>query len=230
MAFRFLRSSDLHILAGIGTFYVFGYLLNNTFELTRLNDPFRWNWWFFNEAIVMYAFYLLGVLLRRRGVFHSGADNLLRDSGLAVAAALVVWITYDLNQGPFALNIPAVVILASGHGHILWFPITAVIGSLGILLLGRLSVGIGWMSFLGQNALILFCLNGVFYHHLNGPFAGWFVGSMPQGGLSVGLAAALGTALSLLIALPILLALSRWVPQLTGRPSAEGPLLPPLQK
>lgn len=230
IAFRYLRSSDARIIAAMVAFYVVGYALNDRFELTRLGDPWRWNWWFLNEAIVMYAFYLFGVLLRRRHFLQTETIHPLGLAGLAVAAVVAVWATYDLNQGPFALGIPAVVILASGHGHMLWFPVTAVVGSLGILLLGRLSANIGWLGFLGRNALIFFCLNGVFYHHLNGPFAGWFAASMPQSGLSVSLAAMLGTAASLLIAWPILLFLARWVPQLTGRPDADGPLLPRLLK
>lgn len=226
VAFRYLRGSDLRIIAAAVVFYVAGYLLNREVEVFRLGDPMSWNWWFLHEAIAVYAFYLLGVLMRRRGVLAAPARPAVL-AAWALAAMAVVWLTYDLNQGPFRL-IQAVVILASGHGHMLWFPLTAVAGSIAVLALARLAPAAGWLTFMGRNALILFCLNGVVYHHLNGPLAKWFAAAMPASGLAVLGYALLTTALSLAAAVPLVLLLDRWVPQLVGRPAAEGPLLPRL--
>ena len=228
LVFRHVRASDRRIAVAAVLFYVIGFVVNERFELTRLGDPWRWNWWFFNEAVVMYAFYLVGVLLRRQRFLLAEKINMLPLAVLALAAVLLVFLTYDLNQGPFRLGIEAVVIVGSGHGHMLWFPLTAIAGSLAILFLGRLSTGIGWMALPGRNALILFCLNGFFYHHLNGPFASWFNASLPQGAIPVAAAAIGATVASLLIAWPVLVALRHWFPQLTGRPRVDGPLLPRL--
>ena len=228
LVFRHMRVSNWRIAVAAILFYVVGFVVNERFELTRLGDPWRWNWWFFNEAVVMYAFYLLGVLLRRQRFLLAEKINMPALAVLALVAVLGVFLTYDLNQGPFSLGIPAVVIVGSSHGHMLWFPLTAIAGSLAILFLGRLSTGIGWMALPGRNALILFCLNGFFYHHLNGPFASWFGASLPQGGAPVTAAAIAATAASVLIAWPVLVALRHWFPQLTGRPGVDGPLLPRL--
>ena len=82
----------------------------------------------------------------------------------------MVFLTYDLNQGPFRLKIPAVVILASAHGNIFWFPLTAVAGTVMTLLLAQITPAAAWMNYMGRNALtICIGLNGVFYHHINGP-------------------------------------------------------------
>jgi acyltransferase len=139
-----------------------------------------------------------------------------------------VLITYDLNQGPFRMKIEAVVILAAAHGHVLWFPLTALAGTLAVLALGKLLERAAWMAYLGRNALILFCLNGLVYHHVNGPFAAWFMSGMPQDGWSVAASAALLSFLSIALAVPLVAALNRWLPQLVGRPTASGPLLPRL--
>jgi hypothetical protein len=66
------------------------------------------------------------------------------------------------------------------------------------------------------------------YHHINGPFAAWFVSAMPASGWSVMLTAALLSTVSIALAAPLLLLFNRWVPQLVGRPAQSGPLLPRL--
>lgn len=227
VVFRFLRESTLRILLAILVFHVVGYTLNRRFDLFAPGDFGKPNWWLIYEAIPMYAFYLLGALLGRRG-FLSGAAGPAWLASAALAAITLVYATYDLNQGPFRLKIDAVVILAGAHGHWLWFPLTALAGTAAILLLAKLAEGFGWLRFLGANALILMGLNGVFYHHLNGPFAAWFIAAMPASGWSVALAAALFSAASIGLAVPLVLVFNRWIPQLVGRPRAQGPLLPRL--
>ncbi len=224
--FRFLRASDVRIVAAIVGFYVAGYLLNREIELFAGGDFGRPSWWFMNEAIVVYAFYLLGVMIRRRNVLARPATPLAVTAVAAAAIALVA-LTYDLNTGPFRL-IPAVVILVSGHGHMLWFPLTAAAGSIAVLALARLSPPAAWMIWMGRNALILFCLNGIVYHHLNGPLAQAFASAAPASGWVVLLYGVAVTAASLAVAAPLVLLLNRWVPQLVGRPSVEGPLMPRL--
>ena len=223
--FRFLRASDLRILAAAAVFYLAGYALNREVQFF---DPGRsmTNYWLFNEAPVVYAFYLLGVVLRRRGFLTGPVRPALLAAG-GLAALAVVALTYDLNRGPFRL-IEAVVILASGHGHLLWFPLTAIAGSLMVLLLARLSPPAAWMTFMGRNALTLFCLNGVVYHHVNGPLAAWTKETLGLSAISVFGVGAAATAVSLALAVPVVLLFNRALPQLIGRPRERGPLLPNL--
>jgi acyltransferase len=226
-AFRFLRGSDARIVVAIAVFYLAGYALNSRFQFFQPGNFALPNWWIAYEAITMYAFYLAGVLVRRRG-WLSGDVSLIIPALLAIVGFALVLITYDLNEGPFRLNIEAVVILAAAHGHILWFPLTALAGSLGVLALGKLLESADWMAWLGQNALILFCLNGVVYHHINGPFAAWFAANMPPNGWAVTVAAALLSIASIALAVPLVMTLNRWLPQLVGQPTMQGPLLPRL--
>jgi acyltransferase len=225
--FRFLRASDVRILLAIVVFYLVGYALNSRFDLFQPGNYALPNWWVSYEAITMYAFYLAGVLVRRRG-WLAGSLSPIVPLLLTIVSVLVVLLTYDLNQGPFRLKIEAVVILAAAHGHVLWFPLTALAGSLGVLCLGKLFENARWMAYLGRNALILFCLNGLVYHHVNGPFAAWLTAAMPQDGWSVAGSAALLSIVSIALAMPLVEALNRWLPQLVGRPTISGPLLPRL--
>lgn len=227
IVFRFLRDSNLRILIAILAFYAVGYAVNLRFDLFAPGDLGKPNWWLMYEAVPMYAFYLTGVLLRRHG-FLAGAVRPTWPALGAIAALAVVYATYDLNQGPFRLNMDAVIILAAAHGHWLWFPLTALIGAAAILFLAKLAEPMLWMRYLGRNALILMGLNGLAYHHVNGPFTAWFVGAMPAGERSVTLAAASLSVLSIALAAPLVLLFNQWVPQLFGRPAQRGPLLPRL--
>jgi acyltransferase len=76
----------------------------------------------------------------------------------------------------------------------------------------------------------LFCLNGVFYHFFNGPFAEWFMQNYTATPFTVTLAGCLFTLVSLAACVPLVLLLERYVPQLVGRPAMRGPLLPALVK
>ncbi|HWA47009.1 MAG TPA: acyltransferase family protein [Dongiaceae bacterium] len=225
VVFRFLRDSTWRILGAMLAFYAVGYAINRRFDLFAPGDFGKPNWWLMYEAIPMYGFYLAGVLARRHGILAGAVRPAWLLLG-AVAALVFVCATYDLNQGPFRLKIEAVVILAAAHGHWLWFPLTALVGSAAILLLGKLTEQVAWMRYLGRNALILMGLNGVVYHHVNGPFAAWYVAAMPADGWSVALAAALLSAGSIALAAPLVLLFNQWVPQLVGQPTQKGPLLP----
>ena len=73
--------------------------------------------------------------------------------------------------------------------------------------------------------MILLCLNGVFFTFLNHRIAdAWLA---PQTHLPLLLWGAFVSAASILVCLPIVAGLNRWLPQLVGRPQARGPWLPP---
>ena len=225
--FRFLRGSDARILVAVVLFYLAGYALNSRFQFFQPGNYALPNWWIAYEAITMYALYLVGVLVRRWGWLSDDVAWFML-ALLAIIGFAIVLFTYDLNQGPFRMKIDAVVILAAAHGHILWFPLTALAGTLAVLALGKLLERADWMAWLGRNALTLFCLNGIVYHHVNGPFAAWFMGGMPQDGWVVAASAALLSLLSIALAVQLVATLNRWLPQLVGRPTVSGPLLPRL--
>lgn len=200
--------------------YLGGYYVNESYNFVAQQKSF----YFINEVPVVYLFYVCGVLLQRSGLLSREFKRVPLFCGALCCLALVS-LTYDLNEGPFRL-IQAVVIVLSGHGNIVLFPLTALIGSLFILLAAKASPNWKWLSFLGKNALSLFCLNGFFYHFVNPVTASWFTSTFTPTHLSISLYTTLMTVASLVFCLPMVYLLTTYLPQLMGKPSKKGPLLP----
>lgn len=225
-AFR-MFTSDARIIAGIVLFYIVGYLLNWHFDIV---NPIKgrvigWNYLFIHEAIIMYAFYLLGVLMNRKAFLRD-----VRAPMFLVPAAMIAFVTvlftYRLNSGLFSFPpIDAVVILFSSHGHFIWFPLTAVAGCLMVFFVARAMPAWTPMVWMGQNTLLLMCLNGIFYHYINPPMAKWVVDRLPGTPLTVWWVGCTVTVCSLAICMPLITLFKRWLPQLVGRPAVAGPLL-----
>ncbi len=226
-AFRFLKNSNVKILIAAIVFYVVGYLLNLKLDLF---NPLKgrivgWNYLFIHEAITLYAFYLMGIYLRRKQIFRDQVSTKVLVPG-AVVAFLTVLLTYQLNKGPFNFKVyNFVVIMFSSHGHMLLFPLTAIAGCVLILLIAGMTRAPKAIVWLGQNTLILMCLNGIFYHYINPPSAKWVLANLPNSALSIFGAGCVMTAGSLALCLPIVFVFTKYVPQLVGKPKLRGPLL-----
>ena len=225
-AFRFLKSNT-RILAGVFAFYVVGYWLNLKLDLF---NPLKgrvvgWNYLFIHEAITMYSFYLMGIYLRRKKFLMGRVSRKILIPGVIVTF-LAVLFTYKLNTGPFNFHVyNAVVILFSSHGHFIWFFITAVAGSFMMLFLAKITPSGKTIVWLGQNTLILMCLNGIFYHYVNGPVAKWILESLAGSGLTVFWVGFLMTMASLAACAPLIYLFNKFIPQLVGKPKINGPLL-----
>lgn len=215
--------STVRIIAVAVVCYIGGYLLNEHYFFFGQNMSF----WLLHEVPVVYAFYLVGVLLGRGGL--PGCISPAAGVAIFALALVAVHFTYDLNQGPFRY-LQAVIILLSGHGHFLWFPFTALAGSVMILALGRVLHNVSLLAFCGRNAIILLGLNGVFYHFINVPVAAWSVTNLPPDGWSVFFVSALVTLASFGLSLPVILGLNIALPQLVGKPRTAGRFFGPLIK
>ncbi len=217
-----LARTDKGLLLTALVCYAGGYWLNS--EYCFLLEGM--NFWFINEVPVVYSFYLVGVLMRRRGIL---LGRITRRKALlwGLGCMALVFFTYNLNHGPFRL-IQAVVIVFGAHGNFWLFPLTALAGSLGLLLLAKASGASALLQYMGRNVIIFFCLNGVFYHYFNGPFAEWYVAGFSGSGLSVFLVCSAMTVVSMAACLPALWFFNRYFPQLVGRPRVQGPILPRL--
>jgi len=223
-AFRFLKSNS-RILIGALIFYVVGYWLNLKLDIV---NPLKgrvigWNYLFIHEAITMYAFYLMGIYLRRKKFLIGKVSLKILVPG-AIVTFLIVLFTFRLNTGPFNFSVyDAVVIIFASHGNFLWFPVSAVAGSFLILFLAKLTPSQKTVVWMGQNTLILMCLNGVFYHYINGPVAKWVLETLSGSGFTVFCVGCLMTLLSLAACIPFIYLLDKFVPQLVGKPKLSGP-------
>ena len=225
-AFRFLKSNS-KILIGAVVFYVVGYWFNLKFDIF---NPMKqrvvgWNYLFIHEAITMYSFYLLGVYLRRKKFLMEKVSPKIVVPGLIVSF-LIVLFTYKLNNGPFNFNyFNSVVIFFSSHGNFFWFPITAIAGSFFVLFLAKITPSQKTIIFLGQNTLILMCLNGIFYHFINPRVAKLVVDTLSGSALTIFGVGSLMTVASLAFCVPLIYVFNKFVPQLVGKPKIAGPLL-----
>lgn len=220
--------SGARLLAAIAVFYLAGYFLNLYGDFLNLAKGRMLNFLFVHEAVTMYAFYLLGIFLRRKRFLMDSTAKAFPALG-AVAMTLTVLFTFPLNHGPFNFNYHnSVVIMMAAHGNIFWFPVTAVAGSLAVLFLGKLTPAVRPLTWLGSNTLVLMCLNGIFYHYIN-PWAGkWVFDHFSGHPAMIFLSGLIMTILSLMLCIPLVYFFTRCLPQLTGRPRASGPWLPAL--
>jgi len=222
--FRFFKS-DSKILIGAVVFYVIGYVLNWKIDFF---NPMKqrvvgWNYLYIHEAVTVYSFYLLGIYFRRKKFLMENVALKIQVPGVIIAFIIVLF-TYKLNQGPFVL-FNSVVIMLSSHGNFLLFPLTAVAGSVFILFLAKATPSQSTIAWLGQNALILFCLNGIFYHFINGRAAQWLVDNLSGSPLTIFGAGCLVTLASLALCIPFIFLFNKFVPQLVGKPRVSGPWL-----
>ena len=226
-AFRFIKDSNAKILIAAIVFYVVGYWLNLKLDLF---NPLKgriigWNYFFIHEAIILYAFYLMGIYLRRMRIFVDPVPMGILLPG-TVVTFLIVLFTYQLNTGPFSFHVyNYVVILFSSHGHILLFFITAIAGCALVLLVAGMTRTQKTIVWLGQNTLILMCLNGIFYHYINPPTAKWALANFPKSALSIFCIGLIVTVVSLALCMPFIFLFDRLVPQLVGKPKLRGLLL-----
>jgi acyltransferase len=226
-AFRFLKSSNLKILIGAVVFYVVGYWLNLKFDIV---NPMKgrligWNYLFIHEAITMYAFYLMGIYLRRKKFLMDKVSPKSVIPGVIITF-LIVLFTYNLNNGPFNFNyFNSVVIVFSSHGSFIWFPITAVVGSFFILFLAKITPSQKTILLIGQNTLLLMCLNGIFYHYINFRVAKWVVTNLSGSFLTILGVGCVMTVASLAVCIPLIYLFNKFVPQLVGKPKIKGPWL-----
>ena len=171
----------------------------------------------------MYAFYLMGIYLRRKKFLVDKVSPMNTIPGVVICF-LIVLFTYKLNTGPFNFSAyNAVVILFASHGHFIWFIVSAIAGIFMVLFLARITPLQKTIIWMGQNTLILMCLNGIFYHYINYRIAGWFLTHVSGLFWSVLGIGCVMTIASLAVCMPLIYLLNKFVPQLVGKPKWNGP-------
>jgi acyltransferase len=229
---RFL-TSDSRILLTAGGYYLLGSILAwNAGFLNPLNVFSQhgkiYPYFMILEAFTGYSLYLVGVYLRHKG-FLAGKVPVFKSLLGALACLLLVYFTYDLNKGMFTIPFYDAVILAgSSHGNPILFPFTAVLGSVLIMILAKLATNSKFLIFLGSNTLIIFGLNGVFYHFINDRLAIWLLSRHSGDFMIIFVSGTVISFLSILLTVPFILLLNHFIPQLVGKPQVDGPLIPRL--
>ena len=229
---RFLTSRS-RILLFAGGFYLVGSILAWNAGFLRPTNVLAQHgkifpYFMILEAFTGYSLYLVGVFLRRHD-FLAGkvAAHTCFLGGLA--CLVLLYLTFDLNKGMFLIPFyDAVVLVASSHGNPILFPLTALLGSVLVMFLAKMSTNNKVLIFLGSNTLVIFGLNGVFYHLINDRLAIWILSHHTANFVTIFASGAVIACFSIALTVPFVLLFNRLIPQLIGKPGIDGPLLPRL--
>lgn len=229
---KFLTSNSKIILIG-GGYYLIGSVLawnagflKPTNMLSQHGKIFPY--FMILEAFTGYSLYLVGVYLHRNG-FLAGKISVFKCFLGAVTCLFLVYFTYDLNKGMFTIPFyDAVIMVGSSHGNPILFPLTAILGSGSIMMLAKLTTDSRVLLFLGGNTLVIFGLNGVFYHFINDRLAIWLLSQHSGNSLAILVSGAVIACLSIALTIPFVLLFNQFIPQLIGKPKIDGPLIPKL--
>jgi acyltransferase len=220
IACRFFKTNGLRLLIALVLFGL-GWLLTLRYRELVLNL------WLFPEAMVAYVFYALGSTLKHLAWFSEGRSS--RNLAGFFFNFTIMILTFSLNQTLFVTETPIVYMGLSSHGHPLLFLITAITGSLAIIYFAILSASSQRFSalqtrlgiqFIGLNTLILLGLNGMLMP-VNYKVTGWLATFLlDQPVLTLSLAILL-TIISLLLCVPVVLGIKRYLPQFVGLPRRQ---------
>ena len=229
---KFLTSNSKIILIASG-FYLIGSILAWNADFLKPTNMLSQHgkifpYFMILEAFTGYSLYLVGVYLQRNG-FLAGKISVFKCFLGALTCLLLVYLTYDLNKGMFTIPFyDAVVLAGSSHGNPILFPLTAIVGSVLIMMLAKLTTDSKVLLFLGGNTLVIFGLNGVFYHLINDRLASWLLSQHSGNFSAILISGVVISCLSIVLTIPFVLLFNHYIPQLIGKPRIDGPLIPQL--
>ncbi len=199
------------------TLYCIGWLAAGNSTRIFHYAGIHFNFWYFGEALVAFGFYYFGSTIRGLG-FDSTKMPARKQLMFSLAVLAILILTFNMNRS-------SVDMAFSVHGNPILFPLSAFAGSFFIIFLSK-AVHMGnKILFVGENTLILIGINGIFYNNFNAKFAGYFIHLFQDSHFAIVVICGLGTVFSLLISLPFIWLFNRYVPQLAGKPSIDGPIL-----
>lgn len=182
--------------------------------------------WYLHESLIGLSFYQFGFILKQSNIVSWFEQPLPKYVGLGVTLVATV-ATFNLNQGPFLDPRDMVALALTSYGNLFLFSVTAITGSLFIILLSLSLPSFKGVAFIGKNTLILLGMNFL-YMDIAKPMIGKLDLSIFDSWVTVTVFGLGLTIVSFMVNVPIIQLINRLVPQLMGKPKAKGPLLPAL--
>lgn len=223
----FILSKVKRIWVGLilsAIFFRFGLLITFNMKEAVISLGMEKNTWYIHEALVAFGFYILGYYsfeLFTRLVQFKPVSRIL----LTLTVLLLTLLTFNLNQDYDGF---VVIMKTSQHGISTWFLLTALLGSLAIILFASLVPQRKILDYIGANTLILLGVSGLFHEFFNPYIVRWFeIQDVP---IRVTLFSLLTSFASLAVCTPLIWLLNKYIPQLVGKPYLEGPWLPDLKR
>jgi len=204
--YPFLRKSRIVLCMAMVLFYIMGWSLS--YKAAIINQYITIpDYWCIHEALVAYSFYLLGNLIAACPILYKKTNPYL-DVFLLLLTATCVLATFNLN--------PVVYLVTGTYGSFPLFPFTAIAGSLCIMSVSRLMPSFSFMSFLGGNTLSLMGLNYIFFNFTNFSFIFYSMNLFSDNHFSVFMQCAFLTGVTLLLCVPLIILLKRYLPFMIG--------------
>lgn len=218
---RTLKSKRRAFFTGM-SFLLFGILICQNLDVVTKVTGVAKNTWYIHESIVALGFYLIGnsiysvinrIPKHKKWIFTS----------TAIFSFLILFLTYDKNR-PYDDFV--VMMINSDHGFIVPFLLAAFSGAFLIISISILFPPRRVFSYVGQHTIILLGLNGIFHHFINNYIvqlyfpAEWYFVTLYSAGISI---------ISIAACYPLIQFFNYYLPQLVGKPSSNGPLLPDLE-
>ena len=193
--------------------------------------------WMLHTSMLFCAFFLVGAWVKPYLIRMSRWPD-WKVWLLALIAVVVMYpaATFnDISPPPegslYALFFkrPMAVISVGVYGHYILFMLSTLGGAAVLLCISRLLPATKFMRLCGDQSLVLLGLNGIFMNVLNRYLVEMF--RPPEGSVVWALAYAfVVAAVTFALCLPVAIWISKYFPQLTGRPMLAGPILPALYK
>jgi fucose 4-O-acetylase-like acetyltransferase len=214
-----LRKSRIMLCIAMVLFYIMGWCLS--YKAAIINQYITIpDYWYLHAALVAYSFYLFGNLIATFPIFHEKVNPYLNGL-LFILTAVCVLATFNLNNGPFyTVRVP--VVASCEYGNFLLFPLTAIAGSLCIISASRLIPSFSFMSFLGRNTLSLMGLDFIFFNFTNISFIYYSMEFFSDNHFSVFMQCAFLTCITLLLCVPLVIFLKRYLPFMIGYRKDKG--------
>ncbi|MCX5895629.1 MAG: hypothetical protein NTZ51_07355, partial [Proteobacteria bacterium] len=191
--------------------YIVGFLFSWKYVFISQALGIQGNFWFMQEAMIAYAFYQIGLLLKNSRLLEQRI-SIFFQAAILLFFLIILFLTYNLN-----LKGAVVRMASSSHGDPLWFLLTSLAGTVTVIFLSKLTPKLKAFLFLGENTLILMGLNGVFVHFIN-EYLALFIAPMIKGSyLLITLSCCAVTVLSMMICLPFVIFFERFMPSCVGK-------------
>jgi acyltransferase len=209
-----LRKSRILLCMAMVLFYILGWSIS--YKAAIINQYITIpDYWFIKEALVAYSFYLFGNLIAACPIFYKKMNPWL-NVFLLLLTVTCLFATFNLNNGPFKVH-PVSLFAFGGYGNFFLFPLTAIAGSMCIISASRLMPSFSFMTFLGRNTLSLMGLDGIFSLFTDIVFINFSLKIFfPENHFSVFMQCASITCITLLLCVPFVIFLKRYLPFMIG--------------
>lgn len=211
------KSIVTNIVTGLVLVIAGFYILQNIKTVGRYVKIEK-NFWFIHEGIIAAGFCFIGQALYQIGNKINPEKKYIFIVSAIVSLALLL-LSFNFIQND-------VIIMAGGlHTQLLPFILNAILGSVCIISLGVIIPETKLLNFYGANTLILLGINGWLFHFFNTKIAIHTAQYTQNTWASITINCLLYTVVMLIISYPIMYVLNKYVPQLFGKPSADGPII-----